>query len=230
MPNLDPEERTTEMNKTMLAAATAVIAAAAFVPTAEAGRRGGFGHHHFRFQWTPTFESHSDRSERHHYVERERRVIRRKPVEKVTPAPVVKYADGKGRQYDKTSQVWFDGKSQCWSGKQAFVFKGGSWFYGSHPWQQANGTWQTSAPDAPAPVACDTVAAFAAKMQAAPAEKKTAKAAPAEPAAKSTQTAQAPEAAKAPEAKSAKPADTAKAPECKKYFPSVGEMVSVPCE
>lgn len=170
----------------------------------------------------------------------------RAPVEKEEPAPV-KYADGKGREYDRASKVWFDGKGLCWTGKQAWTFKAGSWFYGTARWQQADGTWQTNAADDPAPVDCRSNSVFAAKMPAAPEDKSAGS--------KDTQYSEgrgnAPEqkdkkvsdsdvppmkTAEKPTETSAKPVPPSqdgtpsRAPECKKYIPSVGSMVSVPCD
>jgi len=159
---------------------------------------------------------------------RERRRIRY-VVKRVTPAePVLKYADDLGRRYDLVSRVWFDGTSQCWTGKKVFAFSGGSWFYGSAPWRQANGTWQTTAADAPSPVACDTVPAFAGKLApiatARPANPpETGKIATQTDAPKSTAAA----AVKAGGAGEIK-AQTQGA-DCKRYFPNIGEMVAVPC-
>ena len=47
------------------------------------------------------------------------------------------------------------------AGKQAWSFRNGSWFYGNNRWYPANGTWITDAPDAPTPVDCQNVPAFA---------------------------------------------------------------------
>ena len=213
------------MNKSMIiTAATALTTATLFAATAEAGGRHG-GHHHRFFFRAPI----------HTYTPPAREVIvyrarRAKPVVKYEEkAPVVKYADNKGRQYDLASKVWFDGKNQCWSGKQAFVFKGGSWFYGSQPWRQVGGSWQTSAADAPSPVSCEGIAAFAAKVQPA-AQQKTA-----EPTQLNTPApAKTAEVSPQGSGKSITPVAPAvttgpKVAECKKYFPSVGEMVAVPC-
>ncbi|NJO33149.1 MAG: hypothetical protein HC869_08390 [Rhodospirillales bacterium] len=58
--------------------------------------------------------------------------------------PLVKFADGEGRQYDPASQVWFDGESQCWSGTKQFTFKDGDWFYGKKEWAEATGLGRPS--------------------------------------------------------------------------------------
>jgi hypothetical protein len=199
------------MKNLIIAAATALTASSSLLaPAAQAHGHGGFGRFFFHSPvvvYSPPIE-HTYRAHRrvryvNRYVER--------PVE-----VLVAYADSQGRQYDLASKVWFDGKSQCWSGKRAFVFKGGSWFYGNTPWRQSGGTWQTAAADAPAPVACTTVAAFAAKI---------------EPVA--TKEAIAPKADNVEPTKLSNVATTVgtatKSVECKKYFPSVGEMVAVPC-
>lgn len=221
-------------NAVIAIAATATIAAASvslFAAPAEAKGGGGHFHHHFRPVFIP---SYSPPAEEYTY-RRKVIIIKQSPARSTAEsAPTVKLTDGKGRIYDPASKTWFDGKSQCWSGQQAFAFKGGSWFYGKTPWRQANGTWQTAAEDAPAPVACDGVAAFAAKVQ--PASEvtsqpirtqgveKTAKSEPAKPVIKAAETVKTAE-----NAGSAKVGESPKQTECKKYFPSVGEMLTVPC-
>ena len=61
---------------------------------------------------------------------------RSKPQPEKKAVPLVKFADGTGRQFDPASKVWFDGKSQCFSGKQQFTFKNDAWFYGSSKWTE----------------------------------------------------------------------------------------------
>jgi hypothetical protein len=206
------------MNKTMIVLAAALaVATTGFVPAAHARGRG---HFHFHV-WTPTFTPTYERETYERPIVRKKIVVQKVYVEKAT---VVKYTDGQGRKYDPASKAWFDGKGQCWSGSQPFVFKGGSWLYGSKPWKQVNGTWQTSAAEPPAPVDCSSVAAFAGKIQAQPEagrkEVGQAKPAPVTTAANKAQPTT---------AVPAKPSEAKAKPECKRYFPSVGEMISVPC-
>lgn len=215
------------MNKALVIVGSAVMAAALATSAtiAEAGFRGGRGfhigggHNHFR---------------RHHFHRRHiiitpvytERVVR-KPViqQKVV---VVRYEDGMGRVYDVASKVWHDGETRCWSGKMPWTFKSGAWFYGNHRWSPAGGTWSTNAREAPAEVDCGSVPVFAAKVapkvtQTSGQEQignpyqggveqpvKTAEKAPVEP------------------AKVVLPTD-GKTSACKKYVPSLGEMLPVPC-
>ena len=86
-----------------------------------------------------------------------------KYVEK--PAPAAKYSDAQGRQFDPTSKVWFDGKSQCWSGDKPFAFKSGSWFYGDARWVETSSGWGVSTGGLPQQVSCDGIKAFSAKIE-----------------------------------------------------------------
>lgn len=210
------------MNKKMIVMAAAALTAATFVSTAaEARGRGGFriafgGHHNDRF-WSgikPSF-NHGRRDEETYY-ERRRYKPAARPVEQ---ASTVKFADGKGRAFDPTSQVWFDGKGQCFTGDKPFVFKNGAWFYGNARWYEVNGAWQTAATEAPVGADCTKVPAFASRL--APAEK---------PAKVVQQPAKALSPVKTAEtAATDKPAAPVKATGCTKYFPSVGETLPVPC-
>ncbi len=164
------------------------------------------------------------------------RVVRPVPVQPVIPqsAAVVRYADGMGRVYDPSSGVWHDGANHCWAGKYPWTFRGGSWFYGSYRWLPSEGTWLTNAPEAPAPVDCHTVPAFAGAPgptvgqqngqkelggyadQGEPAEPKAA------PALTPVKTAEKGDPSPAQPSASSVGA-------CKKYFPNLGEMLPVPC-
>ena len=220
------------MNKhTILLAAMAVGAATtAFVPAAQA--KGGHGHGHFHFHsWTPTFSSSYDDEA----YARRRRTVQKVYVEKKVAAVAPKLIDDKGRQYDPAAKVWFDGKGQCFSGKEAFALKSGNWFYGSARWYELNGAWKTNAADGPATIDCEASPVFAAKLQG---KAKPKDATPAkdigqngdnkvEPAKKEAAAATPP--VKVAVEEPAKAADAPKATECKKYFPSVGEMLTVPC-
>lgn len=159
-------------------------------------------------------------------------VVREKVVKQV--APLVKFADGFGRQFDPASKVWFDGKSQCWSGNEQFTFKNGDWFYGKKEWAESNGAWKAVAGESPELVSCESVPSFAAK--AAAQNGKLEKAENADKGATSQPTPAKPSSAKIKTAESGasaisqKPVTTPASAECKKYFPSVGQMISVPCE
>jgi hypothetical protein len=210
------------MNKTLslALAATAVAAtSSAFVSTAEAGGRGGL---RFHFHSVPTVYSSSSED----YAPRRKRVIVKQVVKYVEkPGAAAKNADGQGRQFDPVSKTWFDGKGQCWSGDKSFAFKSGGWFYGDARWVETSSGWGVSTGALPQQVSCDGIKAFSAKIeqaQAKPVEVKPAKVAEAtEPKI---------EAVEKPAKVATSNTDTpAKAAECKKYFPSVGEMVSVPC-
>jgi hypothetical protein len=220
-----------KMNKTMTIVASAVIAAATtWVPAAQAkgGHHGG-GHHGggMKFSSGPSHHHHHHRVFRRDtivapsYKAEELRVKRAKPV--IVPAdkgPIVKYADGNGRVYDLGSKVWCDGSKHCWTGKFAWTFKNGTWFYGSSRWYEVDGVWKTDAAEAPAVVDCETIPVFASlkpttEQQVARKETENS----------GGQSKDAPAAATPIKASSG-----AKPTECKKYFPSVGEMVPVPCE
>jgi hypothetical protein len=227
------------MNKLTLALATAAIAAGSstFVTTvAEAGGRG-FRMHHFLRQHHFNQQRHVYR---HHdddegYVRRKKKVtIYAKPVAKPVEKPVAKvavakFADGEGRQFDLVSKVWFDGGNQCWMGDKAFVFKSGTWLYGNVRWIESNDSWRVASGDAPEQVSCEGIKAFEGKVQQAEAKPvvKPAVAKKAEPKPEK----KIEQAELQPIEKTGKTATTSvpAAKECKKYFPSVGEMVSVPC-
>jgi hypothetical protein len=230
----EPDVMEDVMNKQMIVLASLAVGAAstAFVSAAEArgGGRGGHFHFHASRVWTPTFEKPREEP----YVVR-RKVIEKTYVEKKTVTASVKTVDAKGRQYDPASKVWFDGKGQCWSGKEAFALKNGVWFYGDARWYEVNGAWKTNAAEAPATIDCEASPIFAAKLQGAPktetrktvGENTGEKARPV----KKTTAASGP-AIKVAGQTAEEPARSGEAPkatECKKYFPNVGEMLSVPC-
>jgi hypothetical protein len=222
------------MNKklTLALAATAIAATSGiFITTAaEAGGRGG---HRFHFRLHQFHQQqHAYRSEESYVVRRKRKVVVKqvvKYVEKPTPAPTVKYSDAQGRQFDSASKVWFDGKSQCWSGDKAFAFKSGSWFYGDARWVETTSGWGVSTGGLPQQVSCDGIKAFSSKLE--QAEAKPAKTAVEPKVEKVEQAELKSEPVQKPVARvvTSNPDTPAKASECKKYFPSVGEMVSVPC-
>ncbi len=211
------------MNKTLsLALAATAIAATStsFISTAEAGGRGGL---RFHFHSVPTVYSAPSES----YAPRRRTRVIVKQVTKYVekPAAAAKNADGQGRQFDPTSKTWFDGKGQCWSGDKSFAFKSGGWFYGDARWVETSSGWGVSTGGLPQQVSCNGIKAFSAKIeqaQAKPVESKPEKVA--EVVEPKTETVETPA-----KVATSNTEVTAKASECKKYFPSVGEMVSVPC-
>jgi hypothetical protein len=239
------------MNKLTLAALTVVIPVCGglpvFIPEAEAGMRlgFGFGHRHiFRPHFhTPPRQIYRSHDEDERRIRRYRAARPSKPekTEKVVKkvVPLVKFADGQGRQFDPWSKVWFDGKSQCWSGQEQFTFKNGDWSYGKKEWAQSNGSWKVASGDAPELVSCESVPSFSAKANAfatkAAQRSKLEKAETADKGATSQPAPATPGPAriKAAEDHTAaiaqKPVTPSTSAECKKYFPSVGQMISVPC-
>jgi hypothetical protein len=153
-------------------------------------------------------------------------------VQKV--APLVRFADGLGRQFDAASNVWFDGNGQCWSGRKPFTFKGGDWFYGAKEWAEENGVWEVESGSAPELVSCESVPSFAAKAAAiaakaaaqkaeSPGKGATRQPAPVTPGPAKIKTAEGD-----PAVAVQKPVTPASA-ECRKYFASIGQMLTVPC-
>lgn len=216
------------MNKSMMIIASAVVAAATtWAPLAQA-KGGGGGHHSggggggggMKMSAGPKSSNHHhhlrlfrrDTTVSSSYKAEELRTKRIKPV--IVPAdkgPILKYADGKGRVFDLASKTWCDGNKHCWTGKLAWTFRDGSWFYGTSRWYEADGAWKTDAAEAPTAVDCETIPVFA-TLKPTTAQQVAHKDGDHDGLQKDASTA------------AAKPA------ECKKYFPSVGEMVSVPCE
>jgi len=220
------QERNAPLNKLANPLATlAVAAAASAVLTTAADARGGHrGHFHFRHIHVgpPIFH----RYEEPERVYRKPRVV--KPAVVATPAPVVKFADGEGRMFDRASKTWFDGAGACWKGSKSFAFRSGSWFYGDARWVQTSTGWGVSSGELPEQVDCTSVKAFAGKIKPvasaseAPANEEVKPAAAKQAPVRTVAPAPAVVAPKAPEA-------TANASDCKKYLPSLGETVSVPC-
>lgn len=214
------------MNKaTTVAVCVALAGIMALAPSAHAkggGHHSGGGggmkfssgashhhHHHFRVFRRDTIIVPS-------YNAEESRVRRIKPAAApAIKAPVVKSADGKGRVYDAGSKAWCDGNGHCWTGPLAWTFKDGTWFYGNSRWYEADGTWRTDAAAAPRTVDCETIAAFATLKPTTEAE---------------VARGQTENAGSAREASAATVPAATKSGDCKKYFPSIGGMVSVPCE
>ena len=174
---------------------------------------------------------------------------------KAEPAPVRFGFDGKGRMFDPVQQAWFDGKGQCWKGDAGWAFVDGKWEYGKSQWSEVNGFWKASSGKQPQTVECATITAFATKV--APVQTAAVPAPVTVPAATTPAvTAPAPQAAIPATAQSAqkvadskpvtspvtsindlpnagantaKQASSSSALECRKFLPSTGTTVSVPC-
>ena len=143
----------------------------------------------------------------------------------VPVAPIIRYADGKGRVYDLASKAWCDGNNHCWTGRYAWTFKDGTWLYGSNRWYEAGGTWRTDAAEGPSVIDCETVPAFA-KLK--PTTELQIVSRP-----DGDETGQPRDVREAPPLRTVETAPAAprtKPTECKRYFPSVGETLPVPCE
>ena len=137
-------------------------------------------------------------------------------------------ADGSGRIYDAASMAWHDGGNQCWTGTQPWTFKSGNWYYGGSRWYRSGSDWRSDITDPPAPVACHTVPAFA-KVQPAP------PATHAQPRRDEFESTVAQNGRRDPDREKLEPVATksiqaAPAALCKKYFPSIGGLATVPCE
>jgi hypothetical protein len=222
------------MSRSVAVVAVAALAATAMWAPAAQAKGGGGGHpgggagmkfssgpsqhhnNHIRFRRDTIVASTHNAEEK-----------RIKRVKLATPpadkAVLIKHADGKGRAFDLASKTWCDGNHHCWSGKHAWTFKDGAWFYGTARWYEADGNWRTDTAEAPIVVDCETVPAFAAVKPTtgqALARKEIDDTIGSEPG-------NAPQTPIKTVEKAA--ADTSPA-ECKKYFPSVGEMLPVPCE
>jgi len=239
------------MNKALAIVATTVLAASAsalMAASASANDRFWSGVKPSFSTPQPSYQAPTYRRPQREYSEpraaRRSKPEREREVEK-EPEIVVKHADGKGREYDVASKVWFDGKNNCWTGKQPWVFKSGSWFYGNSRWHLNDGAWQTNAADDPAPVDCRSNAVFAAKVPAQPEDKGSnskdtqySEGRSAAPEEKKVTDSELPpiRTAEKPTETSAKPlppqqdGTPSKAPDCKKYSSSIGGMVSVPCD
>lgn len=227
-----------------LAAATLAVATVSSLGLAtDADARGGRGGHggHFRFHHfhhSPIF-----RHEEPIYVYRKPRVIRVmprvvretprviKPV--ATPAPAVKYADDAGRLFDRSSKTWFDGTIECWKGSKGFVYRGNDWFYGNARWVQTSNGWGVSSGELPAKVDCSGVKSLAGKIKPVAAVSEAPAPIAVKPAAapKETPTRAAQSSPATPTTTSTPKNDeaTATVGDCKRFLPSLGETVSVPC-
>lgn len=126
---------------------------------------------------------------------------------------LVRFADADGRRYNPSSKVWFDGQGSCWSGREVFTFKKGAWFYGDAVWAPSDTGWLATEAAQPELVSCDSDPAFAANARELAATA-------------TTSSATGPSATVAPRAE---PQKAGAKTGCKKYFASVGQMLTVPC-
>jgi hypothetical protein len=212
----------TKLPIALTALAVAAASTIALSTSADAGGRGHFRFHHFHF--SPPLPVPPPQPA---YVYRKPRVV--KPVARSTPAPVVKYADDEGRKYDRVSKTWFDGVDSCWKGSKTFAYRSGAWFYGNARWVQTSTGWGVSSGDLPEQVDCAGVKAFASKIKP---TTTAASDAPVNEAPKPDVVKQTPARTVAPmpaAVETKAPDATANASDCKKYLPSLGETVSVPC-
>lgn len=177
------------------------------------------------------------------------RRVASKPAPKAEPAPVRFAFDGKGRMFDPVQQAWFDGKGQCWKGDAGWAFVDGKWEYGKSQWSEVNGFWKASSGSQPQTVECATITAFAPKVApvqtaAIPAPVTAAPAATAPNAPQTAIPATAQSAQKVADSKpvassvttsiqdlpnAGKSASSSSPLECRKFLPSTGTTVSVPC-
>jgi hypothetical protein len=206
------------MKRHLLLAAAALLASTPILvqpEPAEAGflRRAVLGQRHGLLR--PRLHIHRE----HHFHHRRRIIIAPVIAAPVVTGPAVRApasahkatastprnTDGGGRIFDPASMAWTDGKNQCWSGTQRWSFRNGWWFYGSHRWYPIDGAWRTDAPDAPKPIDCQSVTAFARPVPttttAAPLSEETSRA----------------------------EANNTPAAECTKYSPSLGRVIKTAC-
>jgi hypothetical protein len=225
------------MNRTLMIVASAIVAVSTTISPAAQAKGGGGGHHSgggmgMKFSSGPSHQEH-----RHFRVFRRDTVVTpiysaeesrarrlKSAVAPASRAPIIKYADGKGRVYDVGSRAWCDGNKHCWSGPLAWTFKDGSWFYGGSRWYEADGGWRTDTAEGPTVIDCETIPGFATLKPTTELEIARTEPESTGPLPKDTSAAPVAVNASSPSAAGTKPT------ECKKYFPSIGSMVSVPCE
>ena len=201
------------MTRLMLASTAALVCTLAMgsVPDVQAQQSSIDNHG----TWNYNFKS-QPRAPR---ADRPRRVksARSKSRTRDKPDTLVRFSDGEGRRYNPSSKVWFDGKSSCWSGKEAFTLKQGAWFYGDAAWTQSSTTWSAEDDEQPELVSCDSDPVFAANVK--------------ELAATTTGSAIGPAATATATPRSGADLQKAgaKATGCRKYFANVGQMLTVPC-
>lgn len=230
------------MKKTMIIVGLAVLAATATMtaqaPSAEAGLFRGVKQRLFGVRVAPRFHHHHRHVYRRPvYTETYRETYRAPPRMPPPRVPAqVAYADDQGREYDPATRVWFDGKDQCWTGRQPWVFRSGSWHYGASPWRRVEGVWQTNAAVEPVAVSCSSSPLFAAKAkpEAEPERKVSSKRLNGYSEGRETDSApetpkrtaeKAPSGGAGDEPEPTKPSSS----ECTKYFPAVGKSLPVPC-
>ncbi|MFM9848640.1 MAG: hypothetical protein ACKVP3_15930 [Hyphomicrobiaceae bacterium] len=148
---------------------------------------------------------------------RRRRSVRNKAPAQEKKDTLVRFADAEGRRYHPASKVWFDGRSSCWSGQEAFTFKKGAWHYGDAVWAQSGAAWSAAKGAQPELVSCDSDPAFAAE-----AKEYAATATTSSTTGTATTVTTTPRTGPEPQKAGAKTG-------CKKYFANVGQMLTVPC-
>ena len=162
--------------------------------------------------WHFKFKSQTPRTER---ADRPRRVRSARSEFRTRDKldTLVRFADADGRRYNPSSKVWFDGRGSCWSGRDAFTFKKGTWFYGGAAWTQSGANWSAADNEQPELVSCDSDPIFAANVK---------------ELAPTTTGAGAPGTATTRSGSDLQETG-AKATGCRKYFASVGQVLTVPC-
>lgn len=166
--------------------------------------------------WVVNFKTETPRPQ----ADRRRRApsVRNKVAEREKQAPA-RFADSEGRGYNPSSKVWFDGKSSCWSGEEAFTFRKGAWYYGDAGWMQLSTAWSAAEGAQPEVVSCDSDPVFATRAREYAATAATSSATGVGVAAAVAVT---PQSGPEPQKAGIKTG-------CKKYFPSIGQMLTVPC-
>jgi hypothetical protein len=127
----------------ILALASAVCLAA-FAPAALAQQRAVDHHGNWVVNFgKPAASPAAPRSERSRQSRRSRSSEKKAVAKRPKPA-LVKFVDETGRRYNPSSNVWFDGKSACWSGAEPFTYKDGAWHYGKAAWTEVGTGWATT--------------------------------------------------------------------------------------
>lgn len=196
---------------TRLALASAAAFLCALTLNAQAQQRSVDNHGN----WIVNFKSQSPSAQASR-TDRPRRVrSARSKAPKGKEDTLVRFADTEGRRYHPSSKVWFDGRSSCWSGKEAFTFKKGAWHYGDAVWAQSGAAWSAAEGVQPELVSCDSDPAFASHAK--------------EYASTATTGSATGTAATITATPRAEPQKAGAKAGCKKYFANVGQMLTVPC-
>ncbi len=164
------------------------------------------GNWHFKFKSQTLQTERADRPRRVRSARSESRT-------RDKPDTLVRFADADGRRYNPSSKVWFDGKGSCWSGKEAFTFKTGAWFYGDASWTQSSATWSAARDEQPEFVSCDSDPIFAANVKELAA----------------TATGAGTTGTTTPRSGRDSQDVGAKGTGCRKYFANIGRVLTVPC-